>query len=474
MSSRPSRTKSATPGLQETPAVPVGPGKGGNGGKGKENVGIRGDSAPSHHGGGGHGGHGHGRAAEPVRLPVPRSEVVLPLEPASLVESRYRDGKYYVARVIDRRPIEGKTVNDAGPEEWDYYVHYRSFNRRMDEWVELDNLNLDTVVPSDPIDPNDPKAKKRRMEEMYAQSEEEGEGHEDFDHDELLDHAEFTKVKNIDRIELGRFEMETWYFSPLPDEYSNLKKLYFCEYDLAFFKRREEMVRHLKKVRLLHPPGVEIYRHNGISMFEVDGRKAKTYCQNLCYLAKLFLDHKTLRYDVDLFLFYVMCEYDERGAHIVGYFSKENDVFAGCNLACILTFPAYQRKGYGKFLISFSYELSKLEGKPGTPERPLSDLGARSYRAYWARVLLNIIKVHEGPISIKELSDMTMFQLNDITSTLEGLKMIQYQKGQHVICAAPDVIEMHLKNCGSEGYPVNPAKIVWSPISVQKEIGFKA
>jgi hypothetical protein len=36
----------------------------------------------------------------------------------------------------------------------------------------------------------------------------------------------------------------------------------------------------------------------------------------------LFLDHKTLYYDVDLFLFYVLCECDERGAHIVGYFSK--------------------------------------------------------------------------------------------------------------------------------------------------------
>ena len=41
---------------------------------------------------------------------------------------------------------------------------------------------------------------------------------------------------------------------------------------------------------------------------QVDGRKEREYCQNLCYLAKLFLDHKTLYYDVDLFLFYVECE----------------------------------------------------------------------------------------------------------------------------------------------------------------------
>jgi hypothetical protein len=43
-----------------------------------------------------------------------------------------------------------------------------------------------------------------------------------------------------------------------------------------------------------------------LSVFEVDGNTNKIYCQNLCLLVKLFLDHKTLYYDVEPFLFYVL------------------------------------------------------------------------------------------------------------------------------------------------------------------------
>lgn len=60
-------------------------------------------------------------------------------------------------------------------------------------------------------------------------------------------------------------------------------------------------------------------------MYEVDGAKNQIYCESLGYLAKLFLDHKTLYYSMEPFLFFVLCENDSKGSHPVGYFSKEKD-----------------------------------------------------------------------------------------------------------------------------------------------------
>lgn len=91
----------------------------------------------------------------------------------------------------------------------------------------------------------------------------------------------------------------------------------------------------------------------------------RVYAENISYIAKLFLDHKTLYFDVTPFYFYVVTEYDDQGYHLVGYFSKEKCSELGYNLACIMTLPPHQRKGYGHFMIEFSYELSKIEKKVG-------------------------------------------------------------------------------------------------------------
>ena len=59
-------------------------------------------------------------------------------------------------------------------------------------------------------------------------------------------------------------------------------------------------------------------------------------------------------------------------------------------------FPFYQRKGFGKLLISFSYELTLIEGKIGTPEKPLSDLGRKTYFSWWVQRIIDFVWEHEG------------------------------------------------------------------------------
>lgn len=182
-------------------------------------------------------------------------------------------------------------------------------------------------------------------------------------------------------------------------------------------------------------------------------------------MAKLFLDHKTLFFDVDPFLFYVLCEVDKQGSHIVGYFSKEKESPEGNNVACILTLPPYQRKGYGKFLIAFSYELSKLEKITGSPEKPLSDLGKLSYRSYWSWILLEILKDFQGSLSIKTLSEITSITQGDIITTLQSLNLVKYWKGQHIICVTPKLLEEHIRSSEFKRpqLTIDPNALRWTP-----------
>lgn len=58
-------------------------------------------------------------------------------------------------------------------------------------------------------------------------------------------------------------------------------------------------------------------------------------------MSKLFLDHKNLYWNMDPFMFFILCENDKDGSHMVGYFSKEKESTQGWNLSCILVLPCY-------------------------------------------------------------------------------------------------------------------------------------
>ena len=182
----------------------------------------------------------------------------------------------------------------------------------------------------------------------------------------------------------------------------------------------------------------------------------------------MFLDHKTIYFDTAPFKFYVLCEHEivtrevqkndsntssssssvttrrkaKQGIqevllhHPVGYFSKEKESAQDYNLACICTFPPYQRKGYGKLLISFSYAYSVYEKTPGTPEKPLSDLGWLSYESFWRWWLLNALEklveeksipLIEGKlikVRVKELVKITGMLACDIIETSSRLGLV--------------------------------------------------
>ena len=246
------------------------------------------------------------------------------------------------------------------------------------------------------------------------------------------------------------------------EEYCGEEKLFVCEFCLKYMKRRTTLARHCEKCDARSPPGREIYSGDGLAMFEIDGKDSRIYCQNLCLLSKLFLDHKTLYYDVDPFLFYVLCEVDIIGYHIVGYFSKEKHSQENYNLACILTFPPYQRKGYGKFLISVSYELTKREGTTGSPEKPLSDLGKISYRSYWAYVIMSYLGQNIPRVSIQQIASATGIKVDDILSTMHSLNVIKYWKGQHTISVTQAVIDSYVQQ--SKRFRLcNPNYLTWQP-----------
>lgn len=100
------------------------------------------------------------------------------------------------------------------------------------------------------------------------------------------------------------------------------------------------------------------------------------------------------------------------------------------NVACILVFPPWQRRGLGQILIAASYELGKREGRFGGPERPLSALGRRGYIAYWcsevARYVVNAPL--KKMVTIKDISDETWILPEDVVAALKEMEVVEKRK----------------------------------------------
>lgn len=186
------------------------------------------------------------------------------------------------------------------------------------------------------------------------------------------------------------------------------------------------------------PPGVSIYEQDNFSIYEIDGEENKLFTQNLSLFAKLFLETKSVFFDVTSFLYYLLV-YDDpdppqdsrhKGPQVVGFFSKEKLSWDNNNLACILVFPPWQRKGFGQVLMGVSYVLSKREGRLGGPEKPVSELGRKSYERFWAGMIARaIIRMpNKKAITVEDLVQETYISHEDILLTLRSMGLLEFRK----------------------------------------------
>ncbi|KAL7699492.1 histone acetyltransferase [Lotmaria passim] len=217
-----------------------------------------------------------------------------------------------------------------------------------------------------------------------------------------------------------------------------IRDAFLCPFSLRIFSTYAQLHYETRTYRAgrLRPPGEEIYRdeQRGLSLFRINGSQHVTYCRQLFLIGKSFLENKLAGHDVHSYYFYVVCLHhryfphyvsDASAMYFAGFFTWEKHV-SEYNLACIATLPCFGRhaasrrpppssplakrpssaaaasassssppqvlRNLGQFMIAVSYELAYRRKQIGTPEKPLSDLGAAAYQYYWRRALVRWMK----------------------------------------------------------------------------------
>jgi histone acetyltransferase HTATIP len=341
------------------------------------------------------------------------------------------------------------------------------------------------------------------------------------------DSSFFFRPKNVSRVLMGRYDVDAWYFSPYhcarpgvrgymetcsPVLVSDLGAestlelrhepepslhrgapsltpsgrstatapfvLHLCPCCLEPFSCNNSVIRHLQYVCLRHPPGVEVYRDpdHDIILFELDGKAEPEFANNLALLSKLFLEHKALDCDMTPFLFYVLCQVTQFGCEVLGYFSKEKISPDNFNLSCILTLPQYQGRGIGRFLVEVSYEITRREGKVGSPEKPLSDLGEVTYLSFWKDTVLDYLAAcadKGSGVSIAGLIASTCMTQQDVMVTLQKLNILSGGGGKQARKFSLSLTSEHVRQHEerkarrlanrSNNYIFDPALLCWHP-----------
>ncbi|XP_026447878.1 putative MYST-like histone acetyltransferase 1 isoform X1 [Papaver somniferum] len=222
---------------------------------------------------------------------------------------------------------------------YDVYLHLFCIpsvtaHRRTDEWVQLAQLDIETLMPNV----------------------------------EAVTPEELFRVRTVDFIQLHRNEIKTWYPSPVMSEFKDCIKLHVCECCLAFTNFKTQLKRHKKECQGRDPPGHEIYIDGQLSVFQIDGAENKGYYDNLCHLGSMFLDIGISSETIESSMFYVLVVRDDLGYDLIAYFSEVKEMMEPYGSSRFLCLPPHQRRGYATLLVRLACELKRGE-----------DAGALSY-----------------------------------------------------------------------------------------------
>ena len=124
--------------------------------------------------------------------------------------------------------------NDENPNEssYEYYIHYIEYDRRNDHQIKRKSI-IETKVSDEEIK----KLKNNQIQDdeiIFHNDENEG-----TDKAGIKNHEEETKIRTIEEIIMGNYRCCTWYFSPFPEEYHNIKTLFFVNFVLIFMLKKK-------------------------------------------------------------------------------------------------------------------------------------------------------------------------------------------------------------------------------------------
>lgn len=286
------------------------------------------------------------------------------------------------------------------------------------------------------------------------------------------------KTRNIDTVVFGDYEFETWYgnsayFAPPRgrekkrelgiDSIANngttttpgglepfwLLTLFVCEYCFKYTANEPDMALHrtVCELNTPFPPLGKLVYWDSVAPYlikRIRGYRHELFAQNLSLFGKLFLDDKSVYYNVEYFDFYVVYGFDDNDPEIygsalrkpfkpMGFFSHEVNAWdPHNNLACVCVFPPFQGRRLGSLLIEFLYALAAssehMKGRLG-PEFPLSPYGKELYLRFWCKRLAFLL-LSDRPssstrkITLTDLANATGFRREDILYTLDHMGVL--------------------------------------------------